>query len=122
MTALATLASALSPVAGNIDVYPDKQGFRVTLPNGHAVSIVWRTGTYSDGKTTVEVAAWDENAPGKYEWSEGAWLRLADCDDVAGWQTPEQVRAIVRAVAALPAKHGPLAYRNGAFVPADLDA
>lgn len=37
---------------------PINQGFTMTYPNGITVSIRWGSMSYSDGKTTAEVAAW----------------------------------------------------------------
>ena len=71
--------------------------FAMTFANGYTVSVAMGDGIYSvgnseDGFTTAEVAAWDSN---------GNWVQLGDNDDVVGWQTPEEVLAIMNKVAAM---------------------
>jgi hypothetical protein len=45
------------------------------------------------GSPNAEVAAWDHR---------NTWLKLGEYDDVIGWQTPEQVAAILAYVSSLP--------------------
>jgi len=71
--------------------------FLMTFANGYTVSLAMGDGIYSngnreDGFTSVEVAAWD---------ADGEWIKLSDNDDVIGWQTPEEVLAIMNKVAAM---------------------
>ena len=71
--------------------------FAMTFANGYTVSMAMGDGTYSngnseDGFTSVEVAAWDVD---------GNWVQLGNNDDVVGWQTPDQVLAIMNKVAAM---------------------
>lgn len=71
--------------------------FSMTFANRYSVSVAMGDGTYSngnseDGFTHVEVAAWD---------ADGNWVQLGDLDAVAGWQTPDQVLAIMNKVAAM---------------------
>jgi len=71
--------------------------FAMTFANGYSVSVAMGDGTYSngtmeDGFSSVEVAAWD---------ADGEWIKLSDNDDVIGWQTPEEVLAIMNKVAAM---------------------
>ena len=78
----------------------DANGFHITFANGCTVSVQWNPGNYVDDRNgehgehrksrNAEVAAWDAN---------GKWIRLGD-DDVVGWQTPEQVLAIMAKVSA----------------------
>jgi len=42
------------------------RGFTMTFQNRITVSIRWGKANYSDGKTTVECAAWDADIP--YRW------------------------------------------------------
>ena len=71
--------------------------FSMTFANGYTVSVAMGDGIYSngnseDGFTSVEVAAWD---------ADGNWVQLRDNDTVVGWQSPEEVLAIMNKVAAM---------------------
>jgi hypothetical protein len=71
--------------------------FSMKFANGYTVSLAMGDGIYSngnmeDGFSSVEVAAWD---------ADGKWIRLGDNDDVIGWQSPEEVLAIMNKVAAM---------------------
>ena len=72
--------------------------FSMKFANGYTVSLAMGNGIYSngnqyDGYSSVEVAAWD---------AEGNWIQLGDNnDDVIGWQSPEEVLAIMNKVAAM---------------------
>jgi hypothetical protein len=60
---------------------------QIKLSNGVTVSVVAGPRLYGDiDDDTWEVAAWKED---------GVWLRLAEYDDVVGWQTREQVNEII---------------------------
>lgn len=76
------------------------KGFHVTFENGWTVSVQFGRGNYSgnynlhgEGETppsdTAEVAAWRGD-----EWHE------FDEEQIAGWQTPAQVLAIMNLIAA----------------------
>ena len=74
-----------------------KGNFSIKFPNGYTVSLAMGDGLFSTGNPdqgfgSVEVAAWD---------SDGNWVKLSDDNDVIGWQTPEQVLAIMNKIAAL---------------------
>jgi hypothetical protein len=71
--------------------------FSMKFANGYTVSLAMGDGIYSsgnqdDGYSSVEVAAWD---------ADGKWIKLSDNDDVIGWQSAEEVLAIMNKVAAL---------------------
>ena len=71
--------------------------FSMKFANGYTVSLAMGDGIYSsgnqdDGYSSVEVAAWD---------ADGNWVQLGDNDTVVGWQTPEEVLAIMNKVAAM---------------------
>lgn len=80
------------------------KGFHITFANGYSVSVQFGKGNYCERRgrmdevdshacKNAEVAAWDKD---------GKWYKLPDSnDDVIGWQTPEQVLAILVLVAAL---------------------
>lgn len=88
-------------------VTSDRKGFHITFENGCTVSVQfgygnygsnrdWRGGHRNDGvpkARTAEVAAWHAN---------GDWIKVAEDDDVAGWQSPAEVLAIMSRVAAMP--------------------
>ena len=85
----------------------EQKGFHVTFTNGWTVSVQFGRGNYSDNyehkeyggpvpnSATAEVAAWPNG---------GEMISLGDGDTVAGWQTPEQVLALMVDVAARPSE------------------
>lgn len=81
-------------VAYNEPGYPRREGFKMTFANGYTVSVAFGSGNYGDGQATAEVGVWD---------AEGTWYKLNDdgYDVIAGWQTPEEVLAIMNRVAQL---------------------
>lgn len=84
----------------SVDIFTNrtKSNFSMTFANGYTVSLAMGEGMYStaaagdEGFTSAEVAAWD---------SDGNWVKLSDNDDVIGWQSPEQVLAIMNKIAAM---------------------
>ena len=85
----------------------NRNGFHVAFDNGYTVSVQWGDGNYCSPRGTdfrtdappkeahqVEVAAWS---------STGDWVKLSDNDDVIGWQSADDVLAIMTRIAALPA-------------------
>lgn len=75
----------------------NKGNLKMTFANGYTLSIVVGDGTYSDGNfndgfTSAEVAAWD---------ADGNWVKLSVGDDVIGWQSPDDVLALMNRVAAM---------------------
>lgn len=75
-------------------------GFHVTFKNGCTISVQWNPGNYVSDRSgeygesrespTAEVAAWGPD---------GQWIKLGQNDDVAGWQTPEDVIKLMAEVA-----------------------
>lgn len=88
------------------------KGFHITFANGHTVSIQFGPGNYGDnydlpisregdveagklGSQRAEVAAWN---------SASTWHELnGDGGDILGYQTPDQVLAVLNRIAALSA-------------------
>ena len=71
--------------------------FSMKFANGYTVSLavgdsVYSTGNREDGFSSGEVGAWD---------AEGNWIQLGDNNDVIGWQSPEQILAIMNKIAAM---------------------
>lgn len=69
--------------------------FSMKFANGYTVSLamgdgIYSSGTMEDGFSAIEVAAWD---------ADGKWVKLGDNDNVIGWQSAEQVLAIMNKVA-----------------------
>ena len=77
------------------------KGFQMTFANGYTISVQFGNGNYCDNRhygelvsfeqpvppsSNAEVAAWDKD---------GHWLKLGEYDDVIGWQTPDQIAAII---------------------------
>jgi hypothetical protein len=87
----------------------ENKGFQITFENGWTVSVQWGKGNYCDRRdysmfsleteqgivecANAECAVWD---------ADGEWLPLSDGDDVIGWQTPDEVAALIARVAAFP--------------------
>jgi hypothetical protein len=60
-----------------------------TLPNNIVVSVVGGgQGLYGNGIDSFEVGAWTTD--------NGNWIKLSEHDDVVGWQTKEEVSAIIQ--------------------------
>lgn len=83
----------------NIDNFKDinMNNFSMKFANGYTVSLAMGTSMYCTGDaetgfSSAEVAAWD---------ADGNWVKLGDNDDVIGWQSPEQVLAIMNKIAAM---------------------
>ena len=90
----------------------DRRWFSMKFENGYTISIAMGEGAYSTSAkkpegvgsahgnsindkrfVSVEVAAWDDD---------GNWVELGDGNDVVGWQSADNVLAIMNKVAALP--------------------
>ena len=88
----------------------ENKGFQITFDNGWTISVQWGKGNYCDRRDysmfsmatedgvveckNAEVAVWD---------ADGVWLPLQDSgDDVIGWQTPDEVAALITRVSAFP--------------------
>ena len=86
-------------------------GFHLTFANGYTVSVQWNPHSYCGNRnlqtppdstfsypgaecTTAEVAAWHN--------PNGEWVKLGEDDDVVGWQTVDQVAAIIDRISKLP--------------------
>ena len=64
------------------------------FPNGITISVVGGQHLYGDGINSFEVGAWRTNSKG---W-EDYWVRLSEHDDVVGWQSKEDVTAIIQKI------------------------
>ena len=88
----------------------ENKGFQITFENGWTISVQFGKGNYCErrsfaedawkpeidpvvGCANAECAVWD---------ADGVWLPMTDSDDVIGWQTPDQVAALIARVAAFP--------------------
>ena len=87
----------------------ENKGFQITFDNGWTISVQFGKGNYcarrdgsmfgmetEDGVVEckdAEVAVWD---------ADGVWLPLQDGDDVIGWQTPDEVAALITRVSTFP--------------------
>ncbi len=78
------------------------KGFHMTFANGYTVSVQFGHGNYctnrygndGDKSANAEVAAWSAYV--------GERVKLGENHDVVGWQTPDQVLAIMTRIANLP--------------------
>lgn len=75
---------------------PNTDGFTITFANGYTISVQWSNNHYCHKNEklgqTAEVAAWDAN---------NNWYDLQEDDAVIGWQTPDQVAALIQKINSL---------------------
>ena len=83
----------------------ENKGVQITFDNGWTISVQWGKGNYCDRRFSMEteqgivecknaeVAVWD---------ADGVWLPMSDGDDVIGWQTPDDIAALIARVSAFP--------------------
>ena len=80
------------------------KGFCMTFANGYTISVQFGNGNYCDNRhygnplngdqsvppsSNAEVAVWDKD---------GKWVQLSEHDDVIGWQTADDVAALIASV------------------------
>jgi len=73
--------------------------FSMKFANGYTISLALGDGMYStgnakDGYSTAEVGAWD---------ADGEWVKLGENDTVIGYQSAEEVLALMNKIAAMEA-------------------
>ena len=69
----------------------DHNGFQMTFANGNTISVMFGPYTYSDsGKTTAEVAAWNEEGYWML-FQDGKWIVVAAGSEVMPRQTAREV-------------------------------
>jgi hypothetical protein len=84
-------------------------GFKVTFENGWTVSVQFGSFNYCD-KSSFDLKGIVPEPPKDGFWlsptaevavlkPDGRFARISDCDEVMGWQTPEQVLALMAQVA-----------------------
>ena len=78
------------------------QGFQITFQNRCTISVQFGKNSRCDqGKTTAEVAAWDENSNWLL-WNDSNWITILDgTSDVMSHQTPDDVATMINALAKL---------------------
>jgi hypothetical protein len=93
-----TESADIAKITTKLEIFADTsiKRMQVTCPNGRGVSIIRGYGTYGATAGLFEVAVLDFD--GNLDYS------TPITDDVLGWQSPEDVRAVVAAVAALPGR------------------
>ena len=74
----------------NPDGFTAGKGFTMTFANGNTVSVQWHQGSYSDGRTDAEIAAWT---------SRGWWHQFPEGDKVKGWVRSDEVAEFIQWVA-----------------------
>ena len=78
-----------------IDKEMNHDGFHMTFANGNTISVMFGPYTFSDsGKTTAEVAAWNEEGYWML-FQDGKWIVVAAGSEVMSRQTPEQVAEMI---------------------------
>ena len=93
------------------------KGFHVSFANGYTVSVQFGYGNYCDergsdhGGDIRDILEWDRKKGARGDSTaevavfdpDGVLLPIGDNDSVIGWQTPEQVAAIITKYAAMEA-------------------
>lgn len=82
----------------------EHKGFRMTFENGWSISVQWGPGNYTSKRDTPEGNDWEAPAKARFWSAPNAEIAIFDDkgnfhrpegekwgDDVAGWQTPDQV-------------------------------
>jgi len=80
------------------------KGFQMTFANGYTISVQFGNGNYCDNRyygnplsgdqsvppsSNAEVAVWDKD---------GNWVQLRPDGDEIGWQTPDDVAALIASI------------------------
>ena len=86
----------------------ENKGFQITFENGWTISVQFGKGNYCERRSFDE-NAWQPEAIGIVQsanaecavWdADGNWLDMDECDQVVGWQTPDEVATLIARVAA----------------------
>ena len=78
------------------------KGFQITFANGYTVSVQFGHGNYCDNRYGKDGAGSANAEVAAFKTYGGEWVKLSDHDDVIGYQTPDQVLAIMAMIATLP--------------------
>ena len=80
----------------------NNKGFQITFANGYTVSVQFGYGNHCDNRYSKDAAASANAEVAAFNSHGGDWVKLGEHDDVIGWQTPDQVLAIMAMIATLP--------------------
>ena len=92
---------------GEFELYSHKAGFKLTLPNGNIVSVAWMPNCYCERRHHAWTPSEKEPvAPRGYDSKDAEVLVQGPdgerhyfkefCESVSGWQSPEQVRHLIK--------------------------
>ena len=98
-------------------------GFQVAFSNGLLVSVQFGPSNYSDAHESMDILAFMDKvvrlstwthrarlAEVAVLWPNGGFVPLDDCDQVKGWQTPDQVGELIASVSGMSAEEVAEAY------------
>jgi hypothetical protein len=91
---------------GKFELYDHKAGFKFTLPNGNVVSVAWLPGCDCERRYHAWRQGEEPCAPKGYDSKDAEVLIQGPdgerhyfkdfCESVSGWQSPEQVRELIK--------------------------
>ena len=71
-------------------------GFQITFDNNCTISVVYHKYSYSDqGKTTAEVAAWNNKTGNWMIFQDGDWFEIQQSSEVMPRQTADEVAELI---------------------------
>jgi len=77
------------------------KGFQMTFANGYTISVQFGNGNYCDNHDYGEIVSFEQPVPPSRNaevavWDkDGHWVQLSGHDDVIGYQTPDDIAAII---------------------------
>jgi hypothetical protein len=80
------------------------KGFQMTFANGYTISVQFGNGNYCDNRHYGSMVTFDEPVPPSRNaevaaWDkDGNWVQLSEHDDVIGWQTPDDIAALIASI------------------------
>jgi hypothetical protein len=71
-------------------------GFQITFDNNCTISVVYHKNSYSDqGKTTAEVAAWNNKTDKWLLFQDKTWIEIPQCSEVMPRKTTAEVAVLI---------------------------
>ena len=80
------------------------KGFQMTFANGYTISVQFGNGNYCDNRHYGDSLSWDQSVPPSSNaevaaWDkDGNWVQLGEHDDIIGWQTPDDIAALIASI------------------------
>ena len=82
------------------------KGFQMTFANGYTISVQFGNGNYCDNRHYGDMLAHDQSVPPSYTAEVAAWdknnnwVQLGENDNVLGYQTADDVAALIASISA----------------------